>query len=364
MSAKAPSEEEIEEKFIELVESGLDFFVRASQELESEQKFSILHFSTGLELILKARLYAEHWSLIASSPHSCQWSALITGETHTLGAKKVCPTITSIIGTDLGDEQKVFEDIFDHRNQVVHWIQSDDIAVTAAEQCRAWYHLVHLLTREWRETFKDFLPEITSLENEHLEYRTYLQTRFEALKNELKGLNNAGRLITCPACKFDAGILETQANHFSEFECPVCTTVDYIIHFSCGNWLPIQDAPVECPCGGEHELVDFLLQEHLSSELRQNVLDIAVTEPYLSPKERSIYEGPEAHCGECLSYEKTVRPTGSDFTGDPYICVECATEFALDDIGWCGSCEVRWAGFDLEGTRVTGCELCDGPIEY
>ena len=126
----------------------------------------------------------------------------------------------------------------------------------------------------------------------------------------------------------------------------------------------MQDAPAECPCGDEHELVEFLLQEELSPEIRNNVLELTVPEPALSPKELSTYEGPEAHCGECLSSDKTVRPTGIDLRGDAYICVECATEFSLSNIGWCGWCSVRWAGFDLEHSAMTGCEHCTGSVGH
>jgi len=43
----------------------LDFIERSAGELQEEKSLPIAHFATGLEPILKARLFAEHWTLIA-----------------------------------------------------------------------------------------------------------------------------------------------------------------------------------------------------------------------------------------------------------------------------------------------------------
>ncbi len=62
--------EELHEVFNALVNTGVDFFVRSARELTTEQEFSIAHFATGLELLLEARLFHEHWTLIATQPHA------------------------------------------------------------------------------------------------------------------------------------------------------------------------------------------------------------------------------------------------------------------------------------------------------
>ena len=50
--------------FERLVENALDFLVCAIEEFQVAPKYSVIHFSAAVELFLKARLMAEHWSLV------------------------------------------------------------------------------------------------------------------------------------------------------------------------------------------------------------------------------------------------------------------------------------------------------------
>ena len=53
--------------FQRLTTSALEFLRRAMAEAEANPKFALVHFCAGLELILKARLLREHWSLVVTS---------------------------------------------------------------------------------------------------------------------------------------------------------------------------------------------------------------------------------------------------------------------------------------------------------
>jgi hypothetical protein len=50
--------------FKKLCHSAFEFLERSVAEFEKEPKFALVHFSSGLELLLKARLLKEHWSLV------------------------------------------------------------------------------------------------------------------------------------------------------------------------------------------------------------------------------------------------------------------------------------------------------------
>ncbi|MBN1293095.1 MAG: hypothetical protein JXB48_14745, partial [Candidatus Latescibacteria bacterium] len=47
-----------------LIENAFDFFERSLDEFEDNPKYSVIHFYAAVELFLKARLMAEHWSLV------------------------------------------------------------------------------------------------------------------------------------------------------------------------------------------------------------------------------------------------------------------------------------------------------------
>lgn len=50
--------------FNELVNNAFDFLEQAISEFDKKPKYSVVHFCTAIELILKARLVHDHWSLI------------------------------------------------------------------------------------------------------------------------------------------------------------------------------------------------------------------------------------------------------------------------------------------------------------
>jgi len=50
--------------FESLVLNALDFLQRSADEVESAPNHSVIDFCTAIELFLKARLLAEHWTLI------------------------------------------------------------------------------------------------------------------------------------------------------------------------------------------------------------------------------------------------------------------------------------------------------------
>src|SRR4051812_17574119 len=90
-----PTRDQLDEVFSALVGNGFDFLVRSAQELDKEQKFAIAHFATGVELLLKARLFHEHWTLIACEPHNCAWTSVKDGTVRTLQASDLCAAITT-----------------------------------------------------------------------------------------------------------------------------------------------------------------------------------------------------------------------------------------------------------------------------
>ncbi len=68
------------EKLMErLVENALDFLERAIDEFQESPKYSIIHFSAAVEQFLKARLMAEHWSLVVTDREKADWVKFSSG---------------------------------------------------------------------------------------------------------------------------------------------------------------------------------------------------------------------------------------------------------------------------------------------
>ena len=61
-----PQEPKPSDLFDRLVDNALDFLNRSIADFEKSPKYSVIHFYTAVELFVKARLMAEHWSLVVA----------------------------------------------------------------------------------------------------------------------------------------------------------------------------------------------------------------------------------------------------------------------------------------------------------
>ncbi|MCX4244225.1 hypothetical protein [Paraliomyxa miuraensis] len=337
-----PSKEETDAMFAALVSNGIEFIESSIAELGARPSFSVAHFATGVELLLKARLFGEHWTLVAHDPHSCAWTGIKDGLVTTVAASSLCAAVTSVTGTSLRVEQDVFSKVFAHRNRVLHFVPADDIATTAAEQCRAWYLLHNLLRRRWSSVFVSFADKLDEIDNRLLAHRPYLQARYDATELQRRGLDHAGRLFECPACRYRAAVLTPAAEPVSDFECLVCKTRGHVALVSCGRHLSLDEIPAECECGAEHD--------------RDELLERLDPTPVLGPKESLTYYPDRSYCGECLDPEVSIVRQRS-----VYVCVACGQTFKPDDQSECQNCAETWFGYDTESSAYTGCEWCNGP---
>jgi hypothetical protein len=76
-----------------LIEHGLDFIGSAVELLrkdppnERDARLAVVHLAMGVELVLKARLYAEHWSLVLDKIEGATKAELVSGKLKTVGSE-------------------------------------------------------------------------------------------------------------------------------------------------------------------------------------------------------------------------------------------------------------------------------------
>lgn len=356
--------EQKQQVFDALVTNGLDFIERSAHELVDQQKFAIAHFATGLELLLKARLFHEHWTLIEVSPHKANWKQIIEGTAHTIQASALCATIASTTGTPLNRQKDTFDAVFKHRNRVLHAFPGADLQETVAEQCRAWMHLSGLMSNEWADVFNTYQDRLKLVEESLRVYHEHLQVRYEQLESRLQGPRAEDRLLKCPACGFESTVIPSVQGRSQPAACEVCGyKEEHALRFSCGAWILANSVGwVQCPCGTTHQLQEFI-DDLTPDEVPpltaligcETVLEWFDPTPELRPKDMLHYEGHRAHCGECNSWQPTAVP----FNGG-YLCVECAAVLDDENPSHCEYCNTPWVSYNTEYTYMTGCEMCDG----
>ena len=110
------------EMFDSLVGNAFDFLEHSSQELEISPKYSLINFTAAIELLLKARLMLEHWSLIIEEPQKANLSQFLNGDFRSIGMEEAIQRLKSIANSPISDkERRVFHALREHRNKLVHF---------------------------------------------------------------------------------------------------------------------------------------------------------------------------------------------------------------------------------------------------
>ncbi len=331
--------------FRRLTTSALEFLRRAMAEVEANPKFALVHFCAGLELILKARLMREHWSLVVMSKPDLR--KFQSGDFDSVGLGAAIERLATVVNDPLPkDTQIAFEKIARHRNRVIHFVHDiDDVTKIkmkesiAADICLGWFFLSQLL-QHWSSHFALLKRDIVKIDIGMRKVRTYLQVSFTRIKPRLDAARAAGRAVAgCPSCGFESAVISQQERALHSQSCAVChyrmSLVDYVCGDGCG--IPHRFSgyhafqPINCGCG--HLITQADLRRFLDDGPRDG-------------------EPTRINCGECGAEETVVRH------GEKFLCVECF--YDNSDIGTCDWCGEYQIGGSLLDSAKDGCVCCLG----
>ena len=154
-----PVKNEPKQFFDLIVGNAIDFFDTSIKDFEKRPKYSVINFCSGLELILKACLLLEHWSLILKSPDKADLIKFQSGDFVSVTIGEIIDRLIKICNeTFTPDETKCFGRLRDHRNKMVHFChdaysKKPDgklLEEIAAEQCMAWCYLHRRLKGDFK----------------------------------------------------------------------------------------------------------------------------------------------------------------------------------------------------------------------
>ncbi len=336
--------------FDSLTRNAFDFLERGITEFDKAPKYSVIHFCASVEMLLKARLMREHWSLIVSKPDQANLAKFMAGDFISVTLEDCRARIRDVAGEDIGDDSYgSFRALANHRNKMVHFfhpeMDSDEKAKAqiVAEHCRSWFHLHRLLSR-WDNYFHDFSSEIAHADRAMRGHRNYLSAKFKALKNELEAARKAGNTPkACSACGFKAAIPDDLDDQIASLRCLVCDHAETQVE-------------LECPHCGESIVIaneGFATCAHCGGAIEPDHLADALIDH--DTAHMAISDGDDrwelANCESCDGYHTVVR------RGDIYFCVICFDmSVHVQQCGWCNEPNTG----DMEHSYVTGCSHCDG----
>lgn len=331
-----------------MVENAIDFLRQASDEVESRPKYAVLHLATAIEILLKARIVSEHWSIIVKKAPNQK--SFLKGDFVSLSLGESIHVLSDVVGTPLkANSERAFLTISNHRNRIVHFFSSDLVSSGQDEFARSVsdivvsiYYLSEFINQH-KDIFDEHAKDLDQAIRAVKQSQKFLETKFLDKRHELDSAEASGRIIrTCRFCNFRSSIATSLSPELTQLYCKVCEQHDGLVTIECpaecGNKLKYFASDGfqirNCECG---ERVD-------QSDLK-DMLDIRTNEDYL-------ISGP-INCGECIQLNTVVE------TKSHYLCCEC---FALaEGVSRCGSCgDLQLGGGDLEYSSQLGCEFCEG----
>ena len=333
-----------------LIENAFDFFEHSLDEFEDNPKYSVIHFYTAVELFLKARLMAEHWSLVILKDPD--WKKFHRGEFVSVSLQEAADRLERVVRSGLNSEElKCFKRIANHRNRIMHFFhevisdkaKKDLLLEIAREQVTAWYFLRELLFVRWKNIFHKMSGNIYRINQKLIRHHEYLNIVYENRQSQIdQFLKNGSVIKLCPYCGYKSHVIENEIADLKVGSCLVCEqkgTELSIICPDCENSVTFVNEGrgecIECKRSFEPEDLVSLLTK-----------DIRGDKDYFE-------SGLPAHCTYCDGYETVIEYSGALL----YLnCFEIFKEYEMDQCDWCGH---KNAG-KLEDSFLTGCPGCYG----
>ncbi|MNS00317.1 hypothetical protein D3C72_315660 [compost metagenome] len=156
-----------------LLNNAVGFLNRAIRDAGNRPNALAIGVYTAIELVLKARLAHEHWSLmVTKSPNRTKFEA---GDFVSVSFDDACIRLRDIVQEPLPDEtREAFDDLRKIRNRLVHFSPPEEAfygleaaSITTATRMaalKAWYLLVKLMKEDWKQTFEPYALEVEAIE--------------------------------------------------------------------------------------------------------------------------------------------------------------------------------------------------------
>lgn len=273
---------------LSLVENALDFFHEAVKEAQASEpkrlKYAILHSASAVELILKARLVREHWTLVFRDPGKADLDSFKQGKFQSVDFQEGQERIENICKINLVKHKPILKVLRETRNRVQHFEFSADLPEVASMLAKTWSFLWDFIHDHLPNEVDEHSPIIEEIKELAVAHEDFIGERLAEIEPKLGSVKKEGTLvIACPSC-----LQET----------------------------------LEVP-GGENPICHFCRYENVADQVADDWASVFVGYPHTDLKDRMISPVLK-ECRSC-GYETMIEfESGSMYPADPeWICFTC-----------------------------------------
>jgi hypothetical protein len=339
-----------------LLENAHEFSKRASMDLENKDyKFSLIHFCSAIEQILKARLVLEHWMLIIdkSEIDSAKLPGFQNGANKTISVPSVLKRSVNLFSNVNKSYVKCIEDLFKERNKIMHFYSSkisnkeEELEIVRLI-FRAWY-LTHDII-DTTITFEPFKGKFNLINTEMMKFQEYLGVIFSEKTNELDKLEAAGNDIThCEECGYPSFQGDDSNDLIKEGRCLVCAHEEIYIKIKCESC-----EALNCLF---HSHMDLL---NLNCSNDECGVTITCDHDEILNELEGLSDDPHQACDYPSCSECETQYCVGMYK-DVWLCSNCL--LVHDGLYQCEFCGGHVTGYK-EDTYLDGCGFCDGRLGY
>ena len=310
-----------------LIENSLCFTFRSVQNLKQsaiqnfeknkELKYAILHLWSGIFLILKARLYKEHWSLLVSSVDKTSLEDFKKGDFHGINFSQCKERLSKVLSIKLEGNENFLEDLRKRRNKFEHFfehtreIHSESIKSILYKGLNFIIEFINKYLED-QDIGINNIESIQTIKDECFGLQEFCEKRMKVIK---PNLDKASVVLTCNECYRKTLI------HSKQDYCLEC--------LFCHNKISLDEDNLDIPeCDNFRGIRDY------------------------RPKE--ILNAPNVVCSSCE------RENGIIELPEEYMCLYCEEKFINHHLCGCGYCGINYLYPDptSEDDYGSTCPMC------
>lgn len=226
----------VEKLKLSLVENAIDFIKSAvhfsKTDNPSHWKYALLHLASAIELIMKAILEKEHWSLLFEDVDTAAIEKLKTGDFKSVSYDTAINRIKRILGKPINKDEKYLQRIRELRNRIMHFSVEININELRSLIARG----LNIFIRFYKEIEEEDAAEefIFFLNAELKHFEKYVALRLAEIRKELKKYEKpSAHFSSCPYCFQDTLIFHND-NRIKCLFCGFKTNVEDLSNYSDG----------------------------------------------------------------------------------------------------------------------------------
>ncbi len=244
---------------LNLLENAHDFLLSAAEAVHRDEgprslKEAVLHLANGVELLVKARIAREHWSLIFSNIDQASYDKLSKADFTSVDFPKALSRLEQIVGVPIDKSiRSRVEDLRQLRNRLTHFTATLDSAQTKSLVAKSMTFCVEFCEQQDMVT-TDAENKLGEIHKNLTELQEFVDDR---MKSILEGQKYA-LIWECPECWQRALVIDVD-----ETNCKFCKhKIDPLELAADNSERDVEDCP-EC---GEESTFAFVLYNNDAGE--------------------------------------------------------------------------------------------------